>query len=150
MKKNILSIGVLILILLTQFSLLIAQETAVPEAIKTALLKKYPNASDVYWEMEYEEYIASFENADFDLIIVTFNDQGNWLQTDISLSLEKLPIPAQSAIQEEFKVENFYNINKIETPTKVFYTTSFETATQMVTLSFDEKGKVTEKDVEGF
>ena len=63
--------------------------------METAFSKKYPNATDVFWVAEFEEYVASFENVEFESIMVTFNEQGDWLQTDISLSVEALPMPAQ-------------------------------------------------------
>ena len=150
MKKNLLSIGIIVLILFTQSCWLNAQEEVTPEPVKTAFLEKYPKATDVFWVAEYDEYIASFENTNFELVMVTFNKQGDWSQTDTSIAVDALPILAQASIQEAFKAEEFYTTNKIETPNKVFYTTTFETATQMVTLTFDEKGKVTDKIVEDF
>ena len=150
MKKSFLGMGIIVLILFTQSVWLNAQETTVPDEVETAFLKKYPSATDVFWAIDFEEYIASFENAEFELITVTFSEQGDWLLTDTSLSVDALPMLAQVNIQKEFQVEEFYTTNKIETPDKVFYTTTFETATQMVTLSFDNKGNVTEKVVEDF
>lgn len=148
MKKSFFGSCLIVLCISLQGITLAAQENAIPETVQTTFDKLFPNATEVDWEQDGEEYLAGFENADFSFVEVTIFEDGTWQQTVTSLSAEELPTAAQTYIEEEFTVETYYNISKIETAKETLYLVNFETTTQSVSLRFDTDGNLIEKEVE--
>lgn len=62
--------------------------------------------------------------------------------------MEDLPVAVTTYVAKEFKMENYYNISKVETPLLTQFSINFETDTQYITLSFDMTGKLIDKKVE--
>ncbi|GEM_PF-1902398 len=148
MKKSFFGSCLIILCISLQGITLKAQENAIPETVQTTFNKLFPSATEVDWEQDGEEYLAGFENADFSFVEVTIFEDGTWQQTVTSLSAEELPTAAQTTINDEFTVETYYNISKVETAKETLYLVSFETTTQSVSLRFDTDGNLIDKEVE--
>lgn len=149
MKRCLFGSCLTILFISLQGIVLFAQEEiAIPEAVQSTFDKMFPSATDVSWEHDGEEYLTGFENADFSYVEVTIFEDGSWQQTVTSVSADELPTAAQTYINDEFTVETYYSISKVETPKESVYLVNFETTTQSVSLRFDTDGNLLEKEVE--
>lgn len=149
MKRFFLGSCLVILCIALQGITLSAQEDMViPEVVQATFNKLFPNATDVNWDHDGEEYLAGFENADFSFVEVTIYENGVWQQTVTSIGAEDLPTAAQTYITDEFKVETYYGISKVETAKERVYVANFETTTQSVSLRFDTDGNLLGKEVE--
>lgn len=147
MKKSLLFFSLVIAIISFQGITLSAQDEEVPTAIQATFNTMYPEVTDVYWEQDGEEYLASFAKDDY-AVDATFLEDGTWQQSITSLEVEDLPENAQVLLKKDFTVESYYNTTKVETPTSVEYSVNFETEKQYVNLIFDTNGKLIDKQVE--
>lgn len=150
--KNIfaITIGILSLILVLQLPVK-AQEPIIPDAILANFNHLYPGASDVYWEKENLEYTASYAHKDFSLR-ATFidNEEGEWKQTVTSLDYGDLPDKAQQYLDTKYKgkIEKYDSFSKVEVPDFTHYFANFDTATNMVSLTFDTSGRLLNTEID--
>ncbi|MEM1124120.1 MAG: hypothetical protein AAGJ18_27030 [Bacteroidota bacterium] len=151
MKKFFLNLFWFVLFISVQTVQLNAQGTEIPVTVTDAFHRMYPNVvdADVYWEVEEEEYTATFEDEKMASVIATFDDGGAWIQSTIEVEFEDLPLIAQQLIQKEYKVEMYYNLTKLEVPFQVTYNVNFETKKDAVYLVFDKIGKLIDREIEG-
>lgn len=146
MKKTILGFSCLVALLLAPTFTLSAQSD-VPEAVQNTFDELFPEATDVSWEQDGEEYLGTFETTD-NIVEVTILEDGTWRQTTTNIDAEELPTAAIDYIKKEFVVETYYSVSKVETPAQIRYFANFETETQTVSLRFDEDGGLLEKEIE--
>ncbi len=76
-----------------------AQASKVPQAVKTALAKAYPNATDVDWELEDGKYEAEIEMEGDKEMSVLFDASGALLETEVELAFSELPQAVQAALK---------------------------------------------------
>ena len=150
MKKGMLSMSslVVLIILITNLTVF-AQEVVIPAVVQATFENKYPNAIDVNWDQDGEEFLAGFEEGDY-YLEVTISEDGTWVQTFAGIFLEDLPTAAQQLIKQKYVVEEYNGISKVTTPQQIRFYVNFETTKQAVSLSFDEHGKLVETEVEDF
>lgn len=102
MKKliNLLSLFIVLVFFL-------ACSPPAPENIFNAFNEKYPDAQDVEWEMEDEnEWEVEFE-LDGKEFIACFDEQGQWLETEMEVSPDQLPGAVTDILTEvypEYKI----------------------------------------------
>ncbi|MBC7777238.1 MAG: PepSY-like domain-containing protein [Phycisphaerae bacterium] len=76
-----------------------AQASKVPDAVKTAFAKAYPNADDVKWELENGHYEVEFEMTDDHEMSVLYDAAGALLETEVEIPFSDLPKAAQEALK---------------------------------------------------
>lgn len=130
----------------TAFNAVQAQ-TEVPSLVQAVFDSIFPEAEDVFWMEEGDEYLANFYH-DEHSVETTILATGTWMQTTTYLELEELPQEALSLIKKEFgELEDYYTIAKVQQPKLLFFTAEFEVKGKSVFLKFDQAGKLTKKEV---
>lgn len=76
-----------------------AQASKVPEVVKLAFAKAYPNADDVKWERENGNFEVEFELADDQEMSVLYDANGALLETESEIPFSDLPQSAQEALK---------------------------------------------------
>ncbi len=147
MKKNFLSICLVLAIVIFNGLTLSAQEAEVSTVISTKFNNMYSGVTEIIWEQDGMEYLATFIKDGFSLD-ATFLEDGTWQQTVTSLEIEDLPTAAKELLTKEYKVESYYYISRVETPAATQFSVNLETDTQYVTLMLNKEGKLVDKQVE--
>ncbi|WBL22718.1 PepSY-like domain-containing protein [Zunongwangia sp. HRR-M8] len=125
MKKQILILGTA----LTIASGLQAQEipqTEVPSIIVNEFSKNYPEAKDIEWELEGNQYAVEFEldwNTDHEL---WYDKQGKLLKHKEDISEKDLPKAVSETIKSEFDGYSIDDLERISQSGKVYYHIDFE------------------------
>lgn len=140
MKKSVVTIALIMLSFVS-----FAQKTKeqnVPQIIKKALSEKFPNAKNVKWDKEENNFEASFKNNNIDNSIL-FNANGKIIETEIAIDVNQLPKNALQYLNDNFKNKKIKEAAKIITEKGI---TIYEAEIQGNDLFFDENGNHTTKD----
>ena len=143
MKKQFLP-GIIALCLLTTD--LMAQRvksTEVPEAVKTALMKKYPSASAVGWEKEKGNYEANWGGKSGEDNSVVFTPSGSFVEIVKAISVTDLPKNVAPYVKRHYKGAKIREAGKV---TDAAGKTMYEAEIKGGDLIFDEKGTFIKKD----
>ncbi len=141
------SLWIIGLFLLPTFSIQ-AQDDEIPQAVLATFGDMFPNAEEMDWFADEDEYAVSFAEDSYNLE-ANFKSNGDWIQTSKTIELDDLPTAATKMIVAEYgKPEYFINLVQIQRPGKMYYYVSFETIKKTVTLTFDANGKMTEREEE--
>ena len=134
----------LIAILLTLNAVTFAQEknekqnkVVVPSAVKTALSKKYPDASKVTWERENGNYEANWGGKSGEDNSVQFTPAGDFIEIVNAISISELPPPAIAYVKEHYKGAKITEAGKV---IDAKGTLSYEAEVNRKDIIFDEKG----------
>ena len=76
-----------------------AQASKVPDAVKMAFAKAYPNVDDVEWELEDGNFEVEFEMADDQEMSVVYDSNGALIETEVPVPFSELPKAAQAALK---------------------------------------------------
>lgn len=118
---------------------LIAQD--VPSAVSKAFKAKFPTVKEVDWMEGETGYDADFyvgnENK-----VVSFDESGNWLQTQTTLEEEKYPATITKAIKAKYTGAEVEGVQLIETKTESFYNVNAANEKASYTLKLDKAGKI--------
>lgn len=108
--------------LIIGMSLLIAlsfnacKQEKVPVKVKSAFSQKYPEAKNVDWDMEEDgEWEAGF-NMNGDKMSASFDQNGQWLETETEMDRDKLPEAVDSTLSSHFKGYNVEEVEYLESP----------------------------------
>jgi len=115
----------------------------VPEAVKTAFAKKYPNAKKVSWEKEKANYEANWGGKSGEDSSVTFTPSANFVEIVVVIPVNQLP-PGVAPY-----VSSHYNGAKIREAGKVTDAAGrhmYEAEIKGKDLIFDEKGSFLKED----
>lgn len=122
----------------------------VPDTVKDMLMKDYPNAGWVEWDIKAGYYVADFYQ-DGSELEVWYDKQAQWrmTETDLDRNFTSLPVPVQDAFQaggySSWKIDG---LDKYECPDKTFYRIEVETKGKRDRkLFYSESGQLL-KDVE--
>jgi Putative beta-lactamase-inhibitor-like, PepSY-like len=133
-----------IMILLTLNTVTFAQEKdemknkiTVPSSVKTALSKKYPNASKVTWEKENGNYEANWGGKSGEDNSVQFTPAGDFIEIVNAISVSQLPAPVITYVKEHYKGAKITEAGKV---TDAKGTLSYEAEVNRKDIIFDEKG----------
>jgi hypothetical protein len=147
MKIHFIGSILMIAFLQLQTQSLLAQADA-PKAVLTTFVQMFPDAEEVYWDNDEEHFIAYFFHEAHE-VEATFRRNGEYLQKVITLEYDELPKAALSYIEKEFgRNFDYPGITKVVTPTGESFFASFETETEIVNLTFDNKGQLLNKKAE--
>ncbi|GHB60644.1 PepSY-like domain-containing protein [Persicitalea jodogahamensis] len=88
----------------------------VPQAVRTAFAKAYPNVKDADWEKEDGDYEVGFEQGKEEYSVV-FDAQGNLLETEKEIKTTELP----AAVQAPLKGKKIKEVAVITRAGKTYY-----------------------------
>lgn len=140
MKKSVITIALIMLSFVS-----FAQKTKeqnVPQIIKKALSEKFPNAKNVKWDKEENNFEASFKNNNIDNSIL-FNANGKIIETEIAIEVNQLPKNALQYLNDNFKNQKVKEAAKIITEKGNLI---YEAEIKGKDLFFDENGNFITKD----
>lgn len=123
--------------LITSFA--IAQKLSdkdVPQSVKSAFQKAYPNAMEVKWDKEGNSYEAGFNFNKTDYSVL-FDANGNILETEIEIEVSQLPKSVSEYVATHFHGEKIKDAAKITDAKGVV---TYEAEMKGKDLIFDSKG----------
>ena len=117
--------------------------TGVPDAVKTAFQKKFPNAKKVKWEKEKtNEYEASF-NLDRKEVSVLYLSDGKLIEVETEIFDTELPKPVVESLNKKYPNIKISEVSKIErSDNSIVYEAELKIGGKKIDLLFDEKGNV--------
>lgn len=86
----------------------------VPQDVRNALTKLFPDAAEVEWEME-ATYEAEFKR-DGREVEVNFTADGELLQIEYEMDVEDLPLAVVKTINREFPAAKITEAERVELP----------------------------------
>lgn len=125
----------LLLVLFAFAQIVYAQAAKVPEAVKMAFAKAYPNADDIEWEMESGNFEVEFEIAEDQEISVVYNANGELLETEVEIAFSELPQAAQAALKGK-------RVKEIAKITRANGVVTYEAEVRHKDLIFDAQGNL--------
>ena len=112
-------------------------KVTVPPAVKTALSKKYPNASKVTWEKENGNYEANWGGKSGEDNSVQFTPAGDFIEIVNAIPVSQLPEPVIVYVNKHYKGAKISEAGKV---TDAKGKLSYEAEVNRKDLIFDEKG----------
>jgi hypothetical protein len=113
------------------------EKIIVPAAVKSALAKKYPEATKVGWEKEKGNYEANWGGRSGEDNSVQFTPAGNFIEIVKAIPVSELPAPVIAYIKTHYKSVKITEAGRVtDAKGKIFY----EAEVNRKDLIFDEKG----------
>ena len=109
----------------------------VPAAVKTALAKKYPEASKVTWEKENGNYEANWGGKSGEDNSVHFTPSGNFIEIVNAIAVTELPTSTVAYVKAHYKGAKITEAGKV---TDANGKTSYEAEVHGKDIIFDENG----------
>ncbi|MFC0876204.1 PepSY-like domain-containing protein [Saccharicrinis sp. FJH2] len=114
----------------------------VPEQVKAAFAKKFPNAKHVEWGKESEtEWEAEFRINGMEYS-ANYDTSGKWLETESEISKKDLPESIKNTITKDFSGYKTDEAEISETRDGVFYEIKLERKGEALEIVFNKSGKV--------
>src|ERR1700687_4554191 len=113
MKKYVIAtcIGMLLFIGVTNAQKV--KEADVPQAVKTALAKKYPEAKKVTWEKEKGNYEANWGGKSGEDHSVQFSPSGDFIEMVDAIPVSSLPKQVIAYVKEHYKGAKITEAGKV-------------------------------------
>ena len=119
------------------------EKVTVPVAVKNALAKKYPAASNVTWEKEKGNFEANWGGKSGEDNSVQFTPKGDFIEIVNAISVNQLPEAALIYVKEHYKGAKITEAGKVsDAKGKTFY----EAEINSRIIIFDEKGTFLKKE----
>lgn len=109
----------------------------VPTTVKTALSKKYPEASKVTWEKENGNYEANWGGKDGEANSVMLTPSGDFIEIVKAISISELPKSTLDYVKTHYKGEKINEAGKV---TGANGKLSYEVEVHRKDVIFDENG----------
>jgi hypothetical protein len=143
MKKQFLT-GLPVLVLLSaQVMGQHVKSTEVPEAAKSALMKKYPQASGVSWEKEKGNFEANWGGKSKEDNSVVFTPDGKFVEQVEAIPVSSLPAAVATYVKSHYPGASIKEAGKV---TDAAGKISYEAEVKGKDLIFDEKGNFVKID----
>ena len=113
------------------------EKVTVPSAVKSALSKKYPEATKVTWEKEHGNYEANWGGKSGENNSVQFTPAGNFIEIVNAIPVSQLPAPVSAYIKTHYKGAKITEAGKV---TDAKGKISYEAEVNRKDIIFDEKG----------
>lgn len=113
------------------------KENDVPSAVKEAFLKQYPNATEVSWEKENNNYEVNFDLKETDHSAL-FDVNGNLLESEEDIAVSQLPAGVMEYIKTNYGGKK---VKEAERVTNADGTVTYEVEVKGKDLIFDSNGK---------
>ena len=114
-----------------------ARTADVPAAVRSALLKKYPNATGVTWEKEKGNFEANWGGRSKEDNSVVFTPEGIFVETVVAIPVSELPAGVTTYVKTHYPSAKITEAGKV---TDALGRTSYEAEVKGKDLVFDEKG----------
>ena len=115
----------------------------VPGAVKSALTKKYPQATKVTWEKENGNYEANWGGKSGEDTSVQFTPTGNFVEEVNAIPVSQLPPAVSAYVKANYKGAKIREAGKV---TDGQGRKMFEAEIKSKDLIFDEKGSFVKVD----
>jgi hypothetical protein len=135
--KNTLLLTFLSFSLTTTLTAQKLKSAQVPEAVKNALLKKYPSASNVTWEKEKGNFEANWGGRSKEDNSVLFTPDGTFVETVVAIPIADLPLGIATYIKAHYPGSKITEAGKV---TDAKGNTSYEAEVKGKDLLFDKEG----------
>lgn len=132
--KNLL-IGAALLISASVF----AQD--VPSAVTKAFKAKFPTAKEVEWNEGDEGFEADFYMGNENKI-VSFSENGNWVQTTTNLEEDKFPAAIIKSVKAKYASTEVESVQMVETASATIYNVNASNEKASYSLKLDKAGKI--------
>src|SRR6202162_4837882 len=143
MKKFIFSLSIFAG---TMTSIAVAQDLKskdVPESVKTAFAKKYPDAKKVSWEKEKGNYEANWGGKSGEDSSVTFTPSAIFVEIVVAIPVSQLPPGVAPYVNKQYKGAKIREAGKV---TDAAGRHMYEAEIKGKDLIFDEKGVFLKED----
>jgi hypothetical protein len=119
----------------------------VPAAVIKSFKDKFPNAKEVKWEKEKNEYEGSFDSGKEEMS-AEFDETGKWLETEMEIKETSLPPAVKESLKKEFAGY------KVEHPVKLSnnkcsncYEVEVEKSEKSYEVVLSQKGEIVSREV---
>jgi hypothetical protein len=113
------------------------KEAEVPVNVKSAFMKKYPQAKNVTWEKEKGNYEANWGGKSGEANSVQFTPSGEFVEMEVAVSVTDLPKQAMTYLKEHYKGAKVTEAGKV---TDALGKKWYEAEVNGKDIIFDEKG----------
>jgi hypothetical protein len=113
------------------------KESAVPSAVKSAFMQKYPKAAKVTWEKEKGNYEANWGGKSGDDNGVQYTPSGEFLEYAMAIPASELPSSVTSYVKGHYKGQSIKEAAKV---TDARGKLTYEAEIKGKELIFDDKG----------
>lgn len=113
------------------------QDKAIPATVKASFQSLYPNAKEVKWEKENDNYEVSFELNEVESSVL-LDASGNVVETETEIELSQLPAGVLDYVKQNYKGQSAKEAAKI---TDAKGTVTYEVEIKGKDLIFDSNGK---------
>lgn len=136
----------LIFVLLFMSFSIFAQKSEIPDKVKSAFNKAYPNILKVKWDKENQNtYEAEFKQNN-DAISVVFDSEGKILETEVSILISQLPKAIEPFILKNYKEYKISEAAKItDSKGVVTFEAEIKSGEKKKDLLFDSNGNIINK-----
>ena len=132
--KNLL-IGAALLISVSVF----AQD--VPSAVTKSFKAKFPSAKEVDWNEGDDGFEADFYMGNENKV-VTFNENGSWVQTLTNIEEDKFPAAITKAVKAKYASVEIESVQMVEVTSGTTYNVNASNDKASYTLKLDKAGKI--------
>ncbi|MBS1744871.1 MAG: PepSY-like domain-containing protein [Bacteroidetes bacterium] len=117
----------------------------VPEAVKNANMKKYPESKNyrITWEKENGNYEANWGGKDGEANSVTYTPTGEFIEIVKEIPTSDLPKGVLEYIKEHYKASKFGDVGKVLDARGI---TTYEVEINRRDVIFDENGKFVKEE----
>lgn len=119
------------------------KSTSVPAAVKAALQKKYPAATNVTWEKEKGNFEASWGGRSHEDNSVLFTPEGSFVEQVVAMPVGSLPPNVASYVKRTYPGMRITEAGKV---TDAAGKTRYEAEVKGKDLIFDESGNFMKND----
>jgi len=119
------------------------KESEVPQVVKSAFMKAYPNAKGVKWDKEEAGFEASFEQNKNDMSVV-LDKMGIVKEVETEIAKDKLPKAILETLKKDFADHDIEETAMIVANGVTTYEVEVEKGKKSWDLIFDSAGKLLE------
>ncbi len=117
-----------------------------PENIKNAFTEKFPNATDVKWDMENaSEWEAEFK-MDGKEYSANFDIKGAWMETEYAIEKSDIPEVVKTSIETDFPEYSIEVSEVSETADGKVFEFELKKGSDVLEVSMDMEGKTIKKE----
>jgi hypothetical protein len=126
----------------------IANDSPVPEAVKTAFKQAHPQAKAVNWSKEGKYFEAEYEEGKMERAFV-YDEKGSLVLTETEIDPSELPGTIVSYLSTNFPEHQVKEVDKIVKGDAVAYDVLFVENGKARELTFDDAGNLIGEEDEG-
>ena len=142
--KNL--IAILIYLGIASFALAQKIKTQeVPQAVKAAFSKAYPNSKNVKWEMEGDSYEADFDFQKEEASAL-FDAAGNLKEVETEIAADAMPAAVKKSLAKDYADYKVKEAAKIVAENVITYEAEVKKGKESFDLIFSEDGKLIKKE----